>query len=42
LQPEVSCEWPAWQSNLRVDLQSDSAERNSAAAEESSTFGNSS
>jgi len=43
LQPEVSCQWPAWQSNLRVD-QGDAAERNSAAAEGSeggSTFSSS-
>lgn len=38
LQPEVSCPWPAWQSNLRIDLEAEDGDdrRNSAAAENSS------
>ena len=35
LQPEVSCQWPGWQSNLRVDEEEDGA-RNSAEAEHTS------
>jgi len=35
LRPEVSCQWPGWQSNLRVDEEEDVA-RNSAEAEHTS------